>query len=121
MSIIKGFIREYLNAISGLDKSEEVLDKYITDPALKEHIRFFESAFPKYELIAEDMIEENNRVAVRATFRGRHMGEMMGIAPTGKDAVISVMLIYVVENNKIAEHWMVADQFGLMQQLGVIK
>ncbi len=121
MSQIKTFINEYFNAINGKAKTDKIIDKYISDSSLKEHIRFFENAFPSYNLNPEDIIQEGNRVAVRATFYGKHLGELMGIAPTGKEATISVMLIYEIKNNKIVNHWMVADQFALMQQLGVLK
>ncbi|MCA9734983.1 MAG: ester cyclase [Deferribacteres bacterium] len=121
MSTNKQLIRDYLNAISGKPKTEAVLDKYTTDHELKEHIRFFESAFPKYKLIDEDLIEEGNKVAVRATFHGVHKGELMGIAATGKEVSVSLMLIYEIQDGIIHKHWMVADQFALMQQLGVIK
>ena len=121
MMTYKELVQEYLHAISGKPKTDALMDKYITDPQLKEHIRFFESAFPEYELIGDDLIQEGNKVAVRATFRGVHRGDLMGIAPTGKDVSISLMLIYEIENNKIVNHWMVADQFALMQQLGVVK
>lgn len=115
----KAFIKEYLNAISGKPKSEELIEQYVTDPALKEHMRFFEKAYPAYELIAEDMVAEGNKVAVRALVRGVHQGEFLGILPTGADVSVSVMLIYVIENDKIVDHWMVADENGLLQQLDV--
>lgn len=117
----KKFIRHYLNAISGKPKTEELMDEYVADPVLKEHIRFFEKAYPAYELIAEDIIAEGNKVAVRAVVRGVHEGEFQGIMPTGMEVSISVMLIYVVENDKIVDHWMVADEFALMQQIGIIR
>ena len=117
----KEFIAEYLDAISGKTKTEEIIARYITDPELKEHIRFFERAYPAYDLIAEDMIEEGNKVAVRAIVRGVHQGEFFGIMPTGMQVAISVMLIYVIENKKIVNHWMVADQYALMRQLGLYK
>jgi predicted ester cyclase len=118
---IKNFMRQYLNAISGKPKTEEIMGKYVTDPVLKEHMRFFEKAYPAYELIAEDMVAEGNKVAVRAVIRGVHEGEFQGILPTGLEVSISVMLIYVVENDKIVDHWMVADEFALMQQIGLFK
>jgi len=74
-----------------------------------------------YELIGDDLIKEGGKVAVRATFHGVHQGDLMGIAPTGKEVSISLRLIYEIDNDKIANHWMVADQFALMQQLGVVK
>ena len=117
----KKFIKEYLNAISGQPKTEELMEQYVADPSLKEHMRFFEKAFPGYELIAEDMVAEDNKVAVRAVVRGLHQGDFQGIMPTGFSVNISVMLIYMIENKKIVDFWMVADQLALMQQLGIMK
>ncbi len=68
---------------------------------------------------AEDMIAEANKVAVRATARGTHRGEFMGIPPTGKQINISAMLIYRIADSKIAEHWMEIDAPTMLKQLGV--
>ncbi|NQT27751.1 ester cyclase [candidate division KSB1 bacterium] len=121
MGAAKEICKEYIAAINGKPKTEEMLDKYIVDPDLKEHIRFFESAFPEYELIIDEYIEEDNKVAITGTVRGVHKGELMGIPATGKEISVSLMLIYYYENNKIVKHYMVADNFALMQQLGVIQ
>jgi predicted ester cyclase len=118
----KALIAEYFDAISGKEKPTALQEKYIadSDQALKDHIDMFEAAFPLYELIAEDMIAEGDRVAVRATFRGTHQGEFAGIPATGYEVEIPVFLIYRIEDGKIAEHWMQADVMGLMQQLGAL-
>jgi predicted ester cyclase len=98
------------------------VDQYVadSDQELKDHIAFFEAAFPHYELIADDMVAEGDKVAIRATFNGTQTGEFLGVAPTGKDVSISLILVYRVAGGKIGEHWMNADQLGLMQQLGVM-
>lgn len=116
----KAFIQRYLEALSGKDKPAATVNQYVANVHLKEHIDMFEAAFPRYQLRAEDMIAEGDKVAVRATFQGTHKGVLMGIAPTGKQVTISLMLIYRIANGKIIEHWMNADQLGLMQQLGVV-
>ena len=116
----KTFIRRYIEAISGKDKATAVVNRYVTDEELKHHIAFYEAAFPNYELIAEDMIAEGDKVVVRSTFRGTHKGDLMGIAPTGKQVTMPLILIYRLANDKIVEHWMQADALGMMQQLGVI-
>lgn len=121
MSNNKKFIEEYIHSLSGEYKTEELLDKYISDPELKELIRFFENAFPKYELSIDDLLEEGNKVCLRSTIRGVHKGELIGIPATGKEILTSLIVIYEIEDNKISNHWMVADNFGLMQQLGVVK
>jgi predicted ester cyclase len=117
----KALIQRYFEALSGKDKPAEIVNIYVADEELKQHIEMFEAAFPRYQLIAEDMVAEDDKVAVRATFKGFHKGDLMGITPTGKETAISLMLFYRIANGKIAEHWMNADQLGLMQQLGVVK
>lgn len=116
----KTFICRYFEAISGKDKATAVVDRYVTDEELKHHIAFYEAAFPNYEFIAEDMIAEGDKVVVRSTFRGTHKGDLMGIAPTGKQVTMPLILIYRLADDKIVEHWMQADALGMMQQLGVI-
>jgi len=116
----KTFIRRYIEAISGKDKATAVVNRYVTDEELKHHIAFYEAAFPNYELIAEDMVAEGDKVVVRSTFRGTHKGDLMGIAPTGKQVTMPLILIYRLADDKIVEHWMQADALGMMQQLGVI-
>ena len=116
----KTFIRRYFEAISGKDKATAVVNRYVTDEELKHHIAFYEAAFPNYELIAEDMIAEGDKVVVRSTFRGTHKGDLMGIAPTGKQVTMPLILIYRIADDKIVEHWMQADALGMLQQLGVI-
>jgi predicted ester cyclase len=66
------------------------------------------------------MVAEDDKVAVRATFRGTQKGEFFGIPATGKEVTVSLMLIYRIANGKIVEHWMNADQLSLMQQLEAI-
>jgi predicted ester cyclase len=116
----KALMRRYFEAISGKDKPRALQDEYIadSDEELKEHIVFFEAAFPHYELIVDDMVAEGNKVAVRVTFNGTHQGEFLGIAPTGKDVSIPISLVYRIAGGMIVEHWMLADQLGLMRQLG---
>lgn len=116
----KTFIRRYFDALSGKDKATAVVNRYVTDEELKHHIAFYEAAFPNYELIAEDMIAEGDKVVVRSTFRGTHKGDLMGIAPTGKQVTMPLMLIYRIADDKIVEHWMQADALGMMQRLGVV-
>lgn len=115
----KALIQAYFSALAK-DKSPTVVDQFVTDEALKHHITFFEVAFPRYQLIADDLIAEGDKVVARCRMQGVHQGDLMGIPPTGKAAIVDLILIYRIKNNKIAEHWMVADQLGLLQQLGVL-
>jgi predicted ester cyclase len=49
-----------------------------------------------------------------------HTGELLGIAPTGKEVTITGILISRVDNGKVVEEWESFEQLGLMQQIGAI-
>lgn len=117
----KQFITRYLaEVLSGQPKTKSLVKRFVADAELEEHIEFFEAAFPGYTLTAEDMVAEGDKVALRATFRGVHRGEFMGVPPTGKQVAIALMLIYRIADGKIVEHWMNADALSLMQQIGAL-
>lgn len=116
----KEFIIRYFNAISGKDKTPELIDQFVTDPKLKEHIQFFEGAFPKYEMLIDEITAEGNRVVVRVRAKGRHEGELSGIPATHREIEMPGVIGYEIENGKIISHWLISDQMMLMEQLGVV-
>jgi len=115
----KSLMRRFFEAVSGKDKPRELLAQFTTDEELIHHVLLFEAAFPHYEFSAEDLVAEGNKVAVRATFRGRHLGALMGIAPTDRQVTQSAVILYELGDGKIVRHWMSVDRLGLLQQLGV--
>lgn len=116
----KEFVIRYFNALSGVTKTTELVAQYTTDEELIGHIAFFDSAFPKYELFADEMTAEGNKVVVRARFKGCHQGEFNGISPTHRNVDFPFVISYEIENNKIVHHWLIADSMALMEQLGVM-
>ena len=113
----KAFIRRYITAISGEAKTEALLSQYISDPELRRFIGAFEAGFPSYELQVEDMIAESDRVVVRATFRGKHLGEVRGVPGTGNIVTFPVIIIYQLGDGKILRHWLASDTLSLTQQI----
>src|SRR5262245_27115940 len=116
----KEFIRRYFEAISGKPKPASVVNLYVDDKPLAEHIEVAEAAFPLYELLIDELIAEGDLVAVRGRMRGRHQGTFMGMPATGKQIEFSSFLTYRIVGGKIIEHWMVADNLTMLQQLGAI-
>lgn len=114
-------IIKYFNAISGVDKTRQLLEEYTNDEKLIEHIGFFEGAFPKYELFIEEMVTEGSKVIVQGRATGIHEREFNGIPATGRKMDLPFVIRYTIENNKITDHWLIADQMILMEQLGVIQ
>lgn len=113
----KQLIGRYLQALSGQAKPPDVVARFVSDPHLVEHILQAEAAFPFYELVAEDLIAERNLVALRGTFRGVHGGPFAGIQATGRAVTADLMIIYRIEGDRIAQHWMMFDAAGLIAQL----
>ena len=76
------------------------------------------AVFPDWNVAVEDLIAESDKVVVRATGRGTHRGEFMGIPPTGRQVAVTWIAIYRVAGGKLAEHWQNIDELGLLKQLG---
>ena len=116
----QGLHRTLRDSVSGSYKSPELVAQFVTDQSLKRHIEDFEKAFPGYDLDLEDIVAEGDKVAVRATFSGVHQDEFLGIAATGREVNLPVMLMYRIEDGKIAQFWMGVDSLSLLQQLGAV-
>ena len=68
-----------------------------------------------------EIFSAGDKVVVRWTGGGKHVGEVNGIPATGKEVTnISAISIHRMENGKIAETWEVWDTLGFLQQLGVV-
>lgn len=52
-----------------------------------------------------DQIAEGEKVTTRKTISGRHTGELLGVAATGKDIALDVIDIVRVEGGRYREHW----------------
>ena len=66
------------------------------------------------------MIAEGDKVVLRMTGDFTHLGEFMGIPPTGKPITWSCIDIWRIADGKFVEHWVEADMISVMQQLGVL-
>ncbi len=115
------FVIEYFEEMSGKPKTAQLCDKWMTDSELKEHILFFDTIFPNYEVSADEITSDGDRVVVRARLTGIHKGTFEGIPPTHKEVEMPFAIGYTIQNNKIVDHWLIADQIALMQQLGVME
>jgi predicted ester cyclase len=113
----KQFVARYLQALSGKAKTPELVERFVSDRALVEHIRQAEAGFPSYEIVVDDLIAERDLVAVRGTFRGVHRGPFAGIDATGRQVSAGLMITYRIEGDRIVEHWMQFDGAALMAQL----
>ena len=86
---------------------------------LRDRVRMIVDAFGQ-RFTVEDVIAEGDRVVVRWTGSGTHVGEFMGIPPTGRPFTISGIDIYRIADGTMVEHWHVVDQLALLGQLGLL-
>ena len=63
---------------------------------------------------------EGDKVVTRWTGRGTHDGDLMGVAPSGKQVTVSGLTLSRLANGKVVEEYTNWDTFGMMQQLGVV-
>ncbi|NRB52326.1 MAG: ester cyclase [Saprospiraceae bacterium] len=113
----KAFIIRYYDGINDVIKTPEICDQFIIDTKLKENIMFFDAIFPKFRLYADEMVAEGDKVMVRARFEGVHKGGFNGIPPTHKKVEFPFVIRYIIKNQKIVDHWIIANQMILMEQL----
>jgi len=86
----------------------------------KEGLISFTNAFPDFQFTIDDMVAEEDKVAIRFTMTGTHKGEIVGILPTNKRITYTHIHIFRYVSGKIVEDWGFGDRLGFMEQLGVI-
>jgi predicted ester cyclase len=75
--------------------------------------------FPDLQITIDDMIAEDNKVALLTSYHGTHTGTLMGQIPaTGTEIAMTGGILFRFVEGKVAEAWSYADMLGLMQQIG---
>lgn len=129
----KAIIRRYReihnsNNLSGLDAivAKDVISHNLLPglpPGLEggkmAHQAFLETA-PDIKTKTEFIVADGDKVVEWYTASGTNTGPFMGMPPTGKPWEITTVILYRLANGKIVETWGLNDQFGFMQQLGLI-
>jgi len=66
----------------------------------------YHAAFSPGRLIIEDQVAGGDKVVTRFTVHATHdRGELMGVAPTGRDLTNRALVIHRIVEGKIAEEW----------------
>jgi steroid delta-isomerase-like uncharacterized protein len=128
--VVRRLIEEVWNDHDLTNIDEVVAGDHFEHMAVPEHRHGIKSArhvmswlfavFPNHRFDIEDAVADGDRVAVRGTCGGTHEGELWGIPPTGKRFAVQQVHWFRVADGKVAEHWAVRDDLGMMRQLGVV-
>ncbi len=68
-------------------------------------LKLTHKSFPDIKVAINDLIEEHDKVVFRGHFSATHLGEFIGIAPTGMRVEFEALEIFKIENQKITESW----------------
>ncbi len=85
---------------------------------IKPIIRSLADAFPDVCIVIHNIVQAPGQVAVRAEITGTHLGEVFGIAATGKQVSFRLHEFHALENGRVVTTWHMEDWFGLFLQLG---
>jgi serine phosphatase RsbU (regulator of sigma subunit)/predicted ester cyclase len=72
----------------------------------KRAISVYQAALSERRLTIEDQVAGGDKVVTRLTVRATHdRGELLGVAPTGREVTMRGIVIHRIERGKIAEEW----------------
>ena len=74
-------------------------------------------AFPDVHAKYTPPVASGDKIAVIGSVSGTQKGAFFGMPPTGKTIRWTEMHVFRIRNGKIAEHWVQADMFGIIQQI----
>ena len=78
------------------------------------------TAFPDFHITIDQIVSENDLVALRMTLTGTNTGSLMGMPPTGKTIHMTGSAIRRFRDGRMIEGWDNSDSVGMMQQLGLM-
>ena len=80
----------------------------------------FREAFPSIEVVVEDALAEGDKVAVRCSVRGKHMGDSLGFKATEAMAEFDGIAIARIKDGMFVESWNSFDFMKMYKQLGAL-
>jgi len=79
---------------------------------------YLRAAFPDRVDVVDQVVAEGDRVGILFRINGTHTGNLFGIPPTGKKVDVLEVAILRIAGGRVAEGWFMADEAGLLKQLG---
>jgi len=124
----KAVVRRHFEAMN--DKRPEIWDEIMADDFTlhgsvvrpgranyAEALAVAWTAFPDYRVELLDLVAERDRVVARYMDRGTHLGDLLGMAPTGRSYEKHGFALYRLHGGRLAEAWYQEDDAGFHRQL----
>ena len=91
-----------------------------SEKELEQLIGMYRAGIPDLDISVQHIVAEGDWVATRVLCRGTHTGELAGIPPAGKSLDFTASDFFRMADGKVVESWHNVDDFGLLQQLGIV-
>ncbi|WP_244184569.1 ester cyclase [Streptomyces cellostaticus] len=88
-------------------------------PGVKYTIAGLRAGFPDLHVTIEDMSAHGDYVVIHNTWRGTHLGEILGMAPTGRSIESRGVVVWRLADGLIAERWGIDVESNMLAQLGM--
>jgi predicted ester cyclase len=85
---------------------------------LKKLIPMFLKAFPDLKIIVHEIVGSAGHAGARCSIVGTHLGEIFGVAPTGKVVDVALHEFHHLRGGKITHTWHLEDWFGMLNYIG---
>ncbi|GGI97531.1 ester cyclase [Neoroseomonas lacus] len=86
--------------------------------AFAAYVRSVRLAFSEYRCDVRDLLAQDDRVAARVGFSGRHeAGPFLDFPPTGRNLTWEGVGFFRLEAGRIRHLWVMGDMLGLLGQL----
>ena len=79
----------------------------------------FYAAFPDYHVQDDIQIASGDWVSATGFLTGHQRGKWLGLPPSGKSVRVQYTDFWRIEDSKIAENWVMFDNFSLLKQIGI--
>jgi len=89
--------------------------------AAERTFRVIFSAFLDLTTKVENLLIDGTSAVTVVSIEGTHIGEFLGLPPTGKRFVMSSVFFYQLEHGKIVRERRIYDFTGMLVQIGVLK
>ncbi|MEU3774349.1 ester cyclase [Streptomyces sp. NPDC032472] len=86
---------------------------------IREDVQMWRSAFD-FSFTRDAQMAQDDYVTTLWTWTGKHKGEFMGIAPTGKTCTMTGTTVFRCEDGMIKEGWWHYDVMRVMRELGAM-
>jgi predicted ester cyclase len=75
---------------------------------------------PDFHLTLGDVLVEGDTCAWRFSVTGTHLGQLYGVAPTGRSLALGGIVVSRFHNNRWVEDWACWDALAMLQQIGAV-